>query len=135
MTTSVPTRLATPPVRLSSTGFGALNALDESQFDLDRTANHLVRWLESFELYLRRKFLSSRLPEVMEVPFVTQLENFVGSDDEEHRRPSLQRGALRLLTEFRQQRNEVDLLWQRLSPEVLDEKSVDVIARWGAAAK
>lgn len=109
-----------------------LNAVDESQFDPGRSATNLVRWLEFFELYLRRELIVSRLPEAMNAPFIDKLETFIASDDEEYRRPSLQRGALRLLTELRRKRGEVSLLWERLSLKVLDEETVDVVARWCA---
>lgn len=108
----------------------SLNALGESKFDPDRTAGHLMRWLEYFELHLRDKRVVAALPEAMERPLIDELEQFLASDGEEYRRASWERGALSLLTELRSRRDELDLLWERLSPDLLNQDAVEAIADW-----
>lgn len=107
-----------------------LNGLGESRFDPGRIARHLVRWLEYFELFLRKDLVVSGLPEVVKTPFIEELETFIDCDDGDYRRASTERGSLRLLTELRRERGELELLWKRFSLEALDGDTVDALAEW-----
>lgn len=106
----------------------SIGELTPHELDASQAARKCTRWIKSFDLYWEFARLLEHLPAIMEAPLVDELERHIL--DVERRRSSHDDRLLNILTALRKQRGEIELLWERLTTDVLDEDAIDTLALW-----